>query len=160
MRASQCERCGGCRLVWWCWLGRWISWRCGTMNGCRREQTGVCFTPTTRMSEWRNSPGSTQQREDKVLLDEPDIAERLVQGRLVCVEQTKRCEVVCVRLVVRKGPTSTRKRPCLNVYAVPFNLKVSKTLPNTKWKQLIPLCFSGSERKDVLLETQKLKLLR
>ena len=63
-----------------------------------------------------------------------------------------------MRLVVRKGPTSTRKLPSLNVNGVPFNLKVSKTLPNTKWKQLVPLCISGSERKDVLLETQKLKL--
>ena len=80
------------------------------MNGGRREQSSGCLhqqpeCPSGETVRGRHNKGKT------AFVEEPDIAERLVQGRLVCVVQTKHCEEVCVKLVVRKRPTSTRKRP-------------------------------------------------
>ena len=44
-----------------------------------------------------------------------------------------------VKLVVRKGPTSTRKRPSPNVNAVPFNLRVFKNTPKHRMESVGPV---------------------
>ena len=60
------------------------------------ERTVNCvFHTNNKNVRVEKQTGSTQQREDEVFVEDLDVAERLLQGRLVCVVQTKRCAVVC-----------------------------------------------------------------